>query len=134
MADNMKLFMKKFLQVSLIFLFVGCLVSCDFGAKNILIKEILSPVGENKVVIFQRDAGATTGFSVQVSVLKSNQDLKNSEKGNIFVIAGNKTDFESGKLFDISWVDEKTLNITLHSDKKVYKQVEKLENISIQYH
>jgi len=126
--------MKKYLQVVLIILFVGCLVSCDFGAKNILIKEILSPVGENKVVIFQRDAGATTGFSIQVSVIKSNKNLKNSDKGNIFVIAGNKTDFESGKLFDISWVDEKTLNITLHSDKKVYKQVEKLENISIQYH
>ena len=85
-------------------------------------------------MIFQRDAGATTGFSIQVSVLKSNKNLKNSDKGNIFVIAGNKTDFESGKLFDISWLDEKTLNITLHSDKKVYKQVEKLENISIQYH
>ena len=126
--------MKKFLQVSLIFLFVGCLVSCDFGVKNILIDEKMSPNGENKIVVFQRDAGATTGFSVQVSVLKSNKNLKNSDKGNIFVIAGNKTDFESGKLFDISWLDEKTLNITLHSDKKVYKQVEKLENISIQYH
>ena len=126
--------MKKFLQVSLIFLFVGCLVSCDFGAKNILIDEKMSPNGENKIVVFQRDAGATTGFSIQVSVLKSNKNLKNSDKGNIFVIAGNKTDFESGKLFDISWVDEKTLNITLHSDKKVYKQVEKLENISILYH
>lgn len=126
--------MKKFLQVSLIFLFVGCLVSCDFGAKNILIDEKMSPNGENKIVVFQRDAGATTGFSIQVSVLKSNKNLKNSDKGNIFVIAGNKTDFESGKLFDISWVDEKTLNITLHSDKKIYKQVEKLENISIQYH
>ena len=90
--------MKKYLQVSLIFLFVGCLVSCDFGAKNILIKEILSPVGENKVVIFQRDVGATTGFSVQVSVLKSNQDLKNSEKGNIFILDGEKADFEAGKL------------------------------------
>ena len=126
--------MKKFLQFIFFVLFIGIFSSCDFGAKNILIKEILSPVGENKVVIFQRDAGATTGFSIQVSVLKSNKNLKNSDKGNIFVIAGNKTDFESGKLFDISWLDEKTLNITLHSDKKVYKQVEKLENISIQYH
>lgn len=126
--------MKKFLQVVLIILLVGCLVSCDFGVKNILIDEKMSPNGENKIVVFQRDAGATTGFSIQVSVLKSNKNLKNSDKGNIFVIAGNKTDFESGKLFDISWVDEKTLNITLHSDKKVYKQVEKLENISIQYH
>ena len=126
--------MKKFLQVVLIILLVGCLVSCDFGAKNILIDEKMSPNGENKIVVFQRDAGATTGFSIQVSVLKSNKNLKNSDKGNIFVIAGNKTDFESGKLFDISWNDEKTLNITLHSDKKVYKQVEKLENISIQYH
>ena len=125
--------MKKFLQVSLIFLFVGCLVSCDFGAKNILIKEILSPVGENKVVIFQRDAGATTGFSIQVSVLKSNKNLKNSDKGNIFVIAGNKTDFESGKLFDISWNDENTVEITLLSERKIYKQETELKNLTIQY-
>lgn len=125
--------MKKFLQFIFFVLFIGIFSSCDFGVKNILIDEKMSPNGENKIVVFQRDAGATTGFSIQVSVLKSNKNLKNSDKGNIFVIAGNKTDFESGKLFDISWNDENTVEITLLSESKIYKQETELKNLTIQY-
>ena len=48
MADNMKLFMKKFLQVSLIFLFVSLLLSLrelllSIGALNVEMEKIQNP-------------------------------------------------------------------------------------------
>lgn len=41
------------------------------------------PGTEYKVVVFQRDCGATTGDSTQASIIKTSQKLKN-EGGNIF--------------------------------------------------
>jgi hypothetical protein len=50
--------------------------------------EQLSPDGKTKAVAFERDCGATTGFSTQVSLLPSAKKLPN-EAGNIFVADGN---------------------------------------------
>lgn len=49
------------------------------------ISEIQSPDKSLKVVIFQRNCGATTGFSTQVSILPANRQLPN-ESGNIMVV------------------------------------------------
>lgn len=61
----------------------GCdLCGNEFGYEQ------LSPDGKTKAVAFERDCGATTGFSTQVSVLPSATKLPN-EAGNIFVADGN---------------------------------------------
>ncbi len=49
------------------------------------ISEIQSPDKSLKVVIFQRDCGATTGFSTQVSILSAKRTLPN-ESGNVMVV------------------------------------------------
>jgi hypothetical protein len=62
---------------------VACLnLAGDCG--NDLVKEVRSPDGQMNAVVFQRDCGATTGFSTQVSLLSSNKSLPN-ESGNLFV-------------------------------------------------
>src|ERR1051326_2288707 len=48
-----------------------------------VISEVPSPDGKLKVVVFERDAGATTDFSTQASIIGINQKLKN-EAGNVF--------------------------------------------------
>ena len=53
---------------------------------NDIYSETLSPDGELKAVIFQRDCGATTGFSTQVSILDTDETLEN-DGGNINLIA-----------------------------------------------
>lgn len=61
----------------------GCdLCGNEFGYEQ------LSPDGKTKAVAFERDCGATTGFSTQVSVLPSATKLPN-EAGNILVADGN---------------------------------------------
>ncbi len=48
---------------------------------------IISPDKKCKAVIFERNCGATTGFSTQISIIDADQELKNSS-GNVFIIDG----------------------------------------------
>lgn len=49
--------------------------------------EYPSPNGQLKAVVFQRDCGATTGFSTQVTILEADNDLPN-RAGDILIIEG----------------------------------------------
>ena len=46
---------------------VAC-INIAAGCGNDLVKEVPSPNGKMKAVVFQRDCGATTGFSTQISL------------------------------------------------------------------
>src|SRR4051812_3963383 len=65
------------LMVILLVLIMLQLTSCfPFSeCKNQIIKEIPSPNGQFKVILFERGCGATTGFNTQVSVLPAGADL-----------------------------------------------------------
>lgn len=68
-------------------LLVGCIAV--FGGfpdpcGNQILRTIPSPDGRLKVVIFERDCGATTGFSTQVSVVAAAAEPRD-EAGNLFV-------------------------------------------------
>jgi hypothetical protein len=52
--------------------------------RNEIVAEIPSPKGDKRAVVFQRDCGATTGFSTQVSILSRGIRLRD-EGGNAFV-------------------------------------------------
>ncbi len=52
---------------------------------NRVLREVTSPNGQLKAVVFIRDCGATTSFSTQVIILSTGEALPDSSKG-IFVI------------------------------------------------
>lgn len=54
------------------------------GCSNEVLAQVVSPDAKMKAVIFQRDCGATTGFSTQVSIVQNPSELSN-EGGNAFV-------------------------------------------------
>jgi hypothetical protein len=62
---------------------------------NEVIREVASPDGKRKAVVFERDCGATTGFSTQASVLPIGKSLPN-DGGNIFVADTNHGAAPSG--------------------------------------
>lgn len=64
---------------------------------NDIYKEYVSPNRKLKAVVFQRDCGATTGFSTQISVMAAKDDLKN-EAGNTYIIDGHPSE-AAPKLF-----------------------------------
>ena len=56
--------------------------ACSDMCSNHVISRLPSPDGEHDAVMFQRDCGATTGFSTQVSILEAGEPLQGG--GNTF--------------------------------------------------
>ena len=84
---------------------------------NTIHDSILSPGGQLKAVIFQRDCGAGTGYSTQVSVLSVGDQLDN-ESGNIYIIRGHPED----NAIVVNWLSDNKLSISAHDSVFVYKQ------------
>ncbi|GGI77774.1 hypothetical protein GCM10009332_13930 [Shewanella gelidii] len=59
-----------------------------------------------EAVIFQRDCGATTGFSTQISIIKFGSKLEN-DPGNIFSISGHPEKVAP----ELVWINTNTLHI-----------------------
>ena len=68
---------------------------------NTIYQELASPNKSHGAVIFERNCGATTGFSTQLSVLSANEELKNV-RGNTYIVDG-QPDFTNLKL---RWLTE----------------------------
>ena len=83
---------------------------------NEVYSEVLSPNGEHKVVVFQRDCGATTGFSTQISIIDSDDELEN-ESGNIYIVDGQPTDVS----LRVKWVSNTELRIEKSLNGSEYK-------------
>lgn len=92
---------------------------------NSALAEYSSPGGRTKAVAFERDCGATTGFSTQVSLLGSGESLAN-ESGNIFV-----ADHAGG--VRISWRSDTNLRIEHHSNARLFKTEPEYKDVSIEY-
>ena len=75
---------------------------------NTIEQSLESPNNRIKVVVFERDCGATTGFSRQVSLLNAHDQLQNTS-GNVIAFKGMPT-------LHISWKSNKNLMITHNSN------------------
>ena len=87
------------------------------GCHNEIFSEVISPNGKYKAVVFERNCGATTGYSTQVSILPASRELQN-KKGNVFIQDGHPDWTE----VRVIWIDDKNLNIDFQSDYQVYTQ------------
>lgn len=92
---------------------------------NDIVSELPSPDKRFKAVVFQRDCGATTGFSTQISIIPFNEKLGDDSGGNIFVANdnnGNAPLSDKGTIqTDAQWKDSSRLRIIYDKRAKVYK-------------
>ena len=104
--------------------------------RNEIISEIPSPEGKRKVVVFQRDCGATTGFSTQASIVSSNQMLEN-EGGNLFISDTNHGAAPSGPGggpgLAVTWQSEDSVRMSFHPKARVFKQESAVGGASVSY-
>lgn len=89
--------MKKYVCAFAVVVILGCLsllallsfIFPDFDpCVNDMVGQVQSPDGQFKAVIFERDCGATTDFSTQVSIVPTSTPLPDTA-GNVFVADGN---------------------------------------------
>ncbi len=93
-----------------------------------IFQEVTSPNGKNKLVLYQRDCGATTGFATHISLIRSNADLPNTT-GNVFQAPGHPDWFD----IKISWEDDRHAVIE-HNGKPIpYLTETKVGRVEFRY-
>jgi hypothetical protein len=113
----------------------GCLNLTD-GCGNEILRAHYSPTKQLKAVVFERDCGATTGFSTQISVISANGDLPN-EAGNVFVADTDHGKSPSGPgggpPVEVEWKGESSLNIIYDNRARVFLRKDSQNDVTITY-
>ena len=64
--------------------FISCAEDSQIDIKQVL------EVGDFKVVVFVKNVGATSDYSMNISIIEKNKKITNKDKGNIFIAKGMK--------------------------------------------
>jgi len=103
---------------------------------NSPVLEVPSPSGNWKAVVFERNCGATTGFSTQVSVLGAKNSLPN-EGGNLFVADTNQNAAPSGPgggpAVRVTWHGSSSLRIEHHPLARVRRSEPSVNGVHVEY-
>jgi hypothetical protein len=115
-------------------------LSCDSDVENSILDKQKSPDNMYLVYIFNRGAGATTGFNTQVSILRNNDKFKN-KKGNVFIcdsdngnVNSTKEYIKGGPKLFFNWINNNSLEIHYPKGIRIFKMEEKIYNINIKYY
>lgn len=95
---------------------------------NQIYQEVYSADRTLKAVVFQRDCGATTGFSTQVSVLPAGETLGNDVAGNLYIANGRPAD---SRLL-LQWSSQRSILIQGHVTDAI-KQETMIEGVAVSY-
>ncbi|MDD5125381.1 hypothetical protein [Methylovulum sp.] len=142
----MKIVLRKIMRVvlwvggTLIILLAAVSISIWQFAKgmcgNEVIAEYQSPGKKHRVVVFQRDCGATTGFSTQASILDTDETLSN-ESGNVFTSDTNHgatpSGLGGGPAISVEWENDKLVVFSYHHKTRVFKQEQEMDGVHISY-
>jgi hypothetical protein len=119
-------------------LFFACSACTNIAGDcgNEVLKEVASPIGKMKAVIFQRDCGATTDFTTQVSVLSKDEKLSDAG-GNAFAADTNHGEAMSGQgggpVVEVSWLSENELLIKHDTRARALQHPESPGGVRILY-
>jgi len=117
--------------LALLLLTGGCSDMCG----NTIILRVSSPDGQHDAAMFQRDCGATTGFSTQVSILNVAEPL--SGAGDVFRADGNHGAARAGEWggpwAEIKWLSPNHLLVRYAAKSRLFEQGHYVSGIKITY-
>lgn len=125
---------------ALLLLFIGAIALFvsrlpDLCANTVL-AEYPSPTGKLKAVVFDRDCGATTDFSTQVSILPSSSSLGN-EGGNLFSADTDHRRAPSwksgGPEVRFIWASDANAELQHHQLARVFRSNASAEGVQVAY-
>lgn len=109
----------------------GCSDTCE----NSVAAKVISPNGQREAVMFQRDCGATTGYSTQISVLDHGDAPTGG--GNAFRADDNHGSAAVGEWqgpwADMRWVAPNRLLIRYASKSCIFEQANEVDGVKIVY-
>jgi hypothetical protein len=116
------------LGVTLVALTAG--TACADPCLNSTLAEVPSPSGELRAVVFERDCGATTGFSVQVSILRRGERLSN--------VGGNAFTADAGRSplplkVEAQWDSDRALRLTCDPRLRTFTKESAVSGVTLIY-
>jgi hypothetical protein len=118
--------------VSLSLFLAGC--SRDMCA-DAIVRVVTSPDGAWDAVLFQRDCGATTGFTTQISVLRHGERLAGN--GNVFIADADHGRAAAGPWggpwAEMRWLAADHLQIRHARDARVFTRLGREAQVRISY-
>lgn len=116
--------------------FIGGYLLLGAMCSNEVISESKSPDGSLEAVVFQRDCGATTGFSTQVSIFRWWLPRGNAS-GNVFVADTNRGAAPSGASggpeVKVKWQSDNELVISHHQRARTYLAEPQWGSVKVEY-
>lgn len=115
---------------------LAALVSaCSDQCANTIVSSTDSPDGSHSAILFQRDCGATTGFSTQISVVAKGETLSGS--GNAFRAdddhgAARAGDW-GGPWASLTWLSNDRLLVRYAQKSRVFEQAANASGVQITY-
>lgn len=109
--------------------------SCNIvgDCSNHIFKQINNSNSSYKIIKFDRECGATTGNSIQLSVIKYYDSLPN-EGGNIFISNSKVGGYiEHDTSVQFSWINHAAILIRYDKDLDIYKKDSIVNNIKVIY-
>jgi hypothetical protein len=104
--------------------------------RNEVLAEIPSADGRRVVIVFERDCGATTGFSTQASLLPAGAALPN-ESGNLFVAdAGHgaaPAGPGGGPNVEVIWENGHSVAVRMDPKARVFKAKKEIDGVHVTY-
>jgi hypothetical protein len=108
---------------------------CSDTCQNSVAAKLVSPDGQRQAVMFQRDCGATTGYSTQISVLDNGETPGGG--GNAFRADDNHgvaaVGEWQGPWADMRWVAPDRLLIRYASKSRIFEQAAEVNGVKINY-
>ncbi|GEM_PF-2863298 len=100
----------------LLFLFsLSFLISCTEDSQ-IDVKQVLEVINFN-VIVFVKNVGATSDYSMNISIIEGNKKITNGDKGNIFIAKGMRNVF-------IKLKDNNIVVSHSYSDKDIFYKID----------
>lgn len=103
---------------------------------NQVVQQVVSPDAWYKLVVFERDCGATTGFSTQVSLLAAGAVLPD-RGGNLFVADDDHGRAPSGPgggpAIAVHWLDAGHLSLAHDARVRIFLAVAQLGDVQVSY-
>lgn len=115
--------------------FVGSAAGCADTCGTEVLTRLDAPDKSAAAVLFQRDCGASTGFSTQIAIIVGNQKI--SDANTIFVVDtnGGKAPGAAwgGPWASAEWASPKQLSVAYDGSARVFKTSDRIDDIAITY-
>jgi hypothetical protein len=117
----------------LLFILTNCNLNIAGDCNNHVFQQITNNSKTFRIVKFDRGCGATTGNSIQLSVVNYNDSLPN-ETGNLFISNSKVGGYiERDTSVQASWLDDTTIMIRHDKDLEIFKKDSMVERTRIVY-